>query len=132
MSFPATSRDDLQKASRKNELIVETGYQIQKDFAEFGLEINFSGNAAFFYEELFDQMKVHVETIMTESLERFMHFLYRIDISQQNIAQYENEMKEAPYNEVIAELIIHRELKKVITRDYFRQKSQGDNHKELN
>lgn len=45
MNIPATSRADLQEASRKNELIIETGRQIQKDFGEFGLEIHFSGKA---------------------------------------------------------------------------------------
>jgi hypothetical protein len=128
MNFPATSRSDLQKACRKNELIIETAHQIQKDFGEFGLSITFSGNAASFYDELFSQMKVHVENLISESLSRFMHFLYRIDISEKQISLYEKEIQEASYSEVITELIIHRELKKVITRDFFRQKNkeQGD------
>jgi hypothetical protein len=131
MNFPATSRSDLQKACRRNELIIETARQIQKDFSEFGLNITFSGNATSFYDELFSQMKDHVENLITESMGRFMHFLYRIDISEKQIALYENEMQEAGYAEVITELIIHRELKKVITRDFFRQqaKEKGDDNK---
>ncbi len=129
MNFPVLSREELQKASRRNELIIETGYQIQKDFGEFGLDIKFSGRATSFYEELFDQMKGHVEQLMTESMERFMHFLYRIDINQNNIAQYEKEMEEEDLYTVLTELIIHRELKKVITRDYFRQQSQQKDQK---
>ncbi len=131
MKFPVLSREELQKASRRNELIVETGYQIQKDFGEFGLDIRFSGNATLFYEELFEQMKGYVEQLMTESMERFMHFLYRIDISQNNIAQYEKEMEEEDLYTVLTELIIHRELKKVITRDFFRQHSQNNDQEEL-
>ncbi len=131
MSFPVLTRDALQKASRKNDLIIETGYQIQKDFGEFGLEVKFSGNASSFYEELFDQMKDHVEQLMAESMERFMHFLYRIDISQHNIAQYEKEMEEDDIHVVLTELIIHRELKKVITRDYFRQQTKDIDQNEL-
>ncbi|MCW3804043.1 hypothetical protein [Plebeiibacterium marinum] len=131
MNFPATSRKDLQKASRKNELIVETGFQIQKDFAEFGLEIQFSGKATVFYDELFGQMKHHVENLMTESMERFMHFLYRIDISQKDINHYQHEMKDVEFGEILTELIIHRELKKVITRDFFRQQNKGTLNKEL-
>jgi len=122
MKLPATSRKELIQASRKNELIIETGKQIQKDFGEFGLEISFSDKAEFFYEELYEQMKTHVNTILSESMERFMHFLYRIDISEKQIAFYQAEMENSNYNEVITELIIHRELKKVITRDFFRQK----------
>jgi len=131
MNFPVLSREELQKASRRNELIVETGFQIKKDFGEFGFEIEFSGSADYFYEELFAQMKGYVEQIMTESMERFMHFLYRIDINQNNIAQYEKEMDEEDIYTVLTELIIHRELKKVITRDYFRQQSQQKDQNEI-
>jgi len=126
MNFPATSRSDLQNASRKNELIVETGRQIQKDFGEFSLEINFSGKAEIFYEELFVQMKTHVATLISDSFDRFMHFLYRIDISEQQIMMYEKGMPNNDYSEVLTELIIHRELKKVITRDYFRQQNKSN------
>ncbi len=128
MNFPATSPTDLKHASRRNELIIETGKQIQKDFGEFGLEILFSGKAEIFYEELFDQMKVHVGMLISESVDRFMHFLYRIDISEREIMAYEKDMPDNDYSEVLTELIIHRELKKVITRDYFRQKG-GSNSK---
>jgi len=132
MNFPATSRSDLKNASRKNDLIIETGRQIQKDFAEFGLEIQFSGKAEYFYEELFDQMKDKVDRLLSESMETFMHFLYRIDISQNQINQYEREMPDSSFQEIITELIIHREIKKVITRDYFRQQKSNDETKELN
>ncbi len=132
MNFPATSRSDLQQASRKNDLIIETGRQIQKDFGEFGLEITFSGKAEFFYEELFDQMKKHITDIISESLERFMNFLYRIDINESQISLYKSELPEKNFEEVLTELIIHRELKKVITRDYFRNQSNAKNNtKEL-
>ena len=131
MKLPATSRNELIQASRKNELIVETGRQIQKDFGEFGLEISFSGNAEIFYEELFDQMKAHVDTLLSDSMDRFMHFLYRIDVSENQIMLYKNEMKDSSYNEILTELIIHRELKKVITRDYFRQQTKNNSGSEI-
>lgn len=126
MKLPATSRKELIQASRKNELIIETGRQIQKDFGEFGLEISFSGKAEIFYEELFNQMRTHVDTILSESMERFMHFLYRIDISEKQIILYQNEMSDSNYNDVLTELIIHRELKKVITKDFFRQQTKNN------
>ncbi len=124
-----TSREDLIKASRKNDLIIETGHQIQKDFGEFNIEILFSGKAEYFYTELFDQMKLHVDNLLSSNMASFMHLMYRIDISEAQIAMYEKEMPEADYSEMITELIIHRELKKVITRDYFRQ--IGNNNPEL-
>ena len=125
MGFPATSRADLLQASRRNDLIVETGRQIQKDFGEFGLEVHFSGTAELFYEELFGQMKVHVAYLLSDNMDRFMHFLYRIDINEKDINMYKNQMLNEDYDHVLTELIIHRELKKVITRDYFRQQAKG-------
>ncbi len=124
MNYPALSRSDLLKASRKNDLIIETAQQIQKDFAEFGLDITFSGKAEHFYTELFEQMKTHVADILASSAHQFMHLLYRIDISEQQVMMYEKEMPEHSYDEIVTELIIHRELKKVITRDFFRQQNQ--------
>ena len=125
MAYPATSRADLLQASRRNDLIVETGRQIQKDFGEFGLEVHFSGTAELFYEELFGQMKVHVAYLLSDNMDRFMHFLYRIDINEKDINMYKNQMLNEDYDHVLTELIIHRELKKVITRDYFRQQAKG-------
>ncbi len=121
MMYPPTSREDLIRASKKNDLIIETGRQIQKDFGEFNLEINFSGKAELFYTELFDQMRVKVEELISYNMSSFLHLLYRIDISEAQISLYEREMSEVEYSEMITELIIHRELKKVVTRDFFRQ-----------
>ncbi len=121
MQYPPTSREDLIRATKKNELIIETGRQIQKDFGEFNLEINFSGKAELFYTELYDQMRMKVEELISYNMNSFLHLLYRIDINEAQIALYEKEMPEADYSVMITELIIHRELKKVITRDFFRQ-----------
>lgn len=118
--IPAITRQDLIKATSREDLIRQTAAQIIKDFAEFSLEVQFSGNIADFYRELFDQLKVHVEDLLSQQYERFLALLYRIDISNREIASYEVELPHFSYAEVITELIIHRELKKVMTRNYFK------------
>jgi hypothetical protein len=120
MGLPVFSRDDLARAARRNDLIRETAAQIIKDFGEFSLDLTFSGEADFFYDELAGQMAAHVAYLVQNSYSRFMGLLYRIDISSKEIEQYAEEMKDYAYPEVITELIIHRELKKVLFRDYFR------------
>ena len=73
MASPSANKsDDKVIAARKKNLDLAIS-QIQKDFGEFGLEIHFSGKAEIFYEELFDQMKVHVASIISNSLDIFMH-----------------------------------------------------------
>lgn len=126
MQLPAITKDDIIRASRRDSLIIETAQQVIKDFGEFGLEITFSGNAGTFYEELYNQMWQNIGTLMQESASRFQALLYRIDISQRDIDHYHRQTPNAHYTDVLTELIIHREIKKVMIRDYFRnQKPAG-------
>ncbi|MFT3737561.1 MAG: hypothetical protein QM786_02265 [Breznakibacter sp.] len=120
MKLPILTRDDLIQASRKDALIVETAQQIIKDFAEFGLDVTFSGIPGHFYEELYGQMRQHILQLSEESTTRFQALLYRIDVSQRDIDLYHRQQPEANYMDVLTELIIHREIKKVLVRDYFR------------
>lgn len=120
MGLPLFSKDELSRAAKRDELIRETAAQIIKDFGEFNLEVTFSGNTGSFYDELASQMEPHVAYLIQYSYPRFMGLLYRIDINDAEIARYEEEMKGFPYSRIITELIIHRELKKVLFREYFR------------
>ncbi|MBN2742545.1 MAG: hypothetical protein JXR39_01485 [Marinilabiliaceae bacterium] len=120
MNYPALGRDDIIRASRREAIIQETAAQIIKDFAEFSLDIVFSGNSNSFYDELYQQMRDHVANLMQESQSLFQALLYRIDIRQKDIDMYHRQMPNAIYADVMTELIIHREIKKVLVRDYFR------------
>jgi hypothetical protein len=120
MTLPVFTKDELQKATQKEDLILAAANQVIKDFAEFGLEVHFSGNSASFYEELSAQLEVHVQHLISENYSGFMGLLYRIDIGSKEIAQYEEDMKGFPYARIITELIIHREIKKVLYRAYYK------------
>ena len=120
MSFPSLTNDDLKKATKREDLIREVAQQIIKDFAEFGLEIQFSGEVAHFYDELFAQMHEYVIALLETSQAKFFNLLYRIDVSPSDIQKYEEERPEAAWSALTTELIIFRELKKVMIRDYFR------------
>ncbi|WP_010665535.1 hypothetical protein [Marinilabilia salmonicolor] len=120
MKFPSLTDHELRKAVKREDLIRETAGQIIKDFAEFSLEIVFSGNVHDFYGELFGQMRQHVEVLMGESGEKFFNLLYRIDVAPEEISSYQREFPERALPEVLTELIIHRELKKILIREYFR------------
>lgn len=122
MTLPVFSKDELQKATQKADLIEAAARQIIKDFAEFGLDVQFSGDTSAFYEELAVQLEVHVQHLLSENYSGFMGLLYRIDIGEREIAQYEKDMKGFPYARIITELIIHREIKKVLFRVYFKEK----------
>ncbi|MFO8001315.1 MAG: hypothetical protein R6U46_08725 [Marinilabilia sp.] len=121
MTLPSLSAEEIRKAAKREDLIRETAAQIIKDFAEFELDIRFSGNVNDFYQELFGQMKIHAEDILARNGAKFFNLLYRIDVDPEEIDRYQQQFPEGTLSEIITELIIHRELKKVMIRDYFRQ-----------
>ncbi|MDI3520977.1 MAG: hypothetical protein PWR04_965 [Anaerophaga sp.] len=121
MNLPSFSEDDLRKASKREDLIRETAQQIIKDFTEFDLAISFSGNIHDFYQELFVQMQQHVAYLLTEKTEKFLNLLYRIDVDISDIESYQIQVPEVPFYSLVTELIIHRELRKVLMRDFFRR-----------
>ncbi len=121
------SRNVLKEATSKNDLIKKTAAQIIKDFAEFSLNISFSGHLESFYEELYNQMHPAIGKLMDEQYSLFLHFLYRIDVSEKEVRQYQIEMGDAPYLDALTELIIHREMKKVMIREYFKAHSSPNN-----
>jgi hypothetical protein len=121
MNLPSLSINEIQKAAKREDLIRETAEQIIKDFSEFDIEIKFSGNVEDFYQELFAQMQFHVDNLLATSGEKFFNLLYRIDVEPSDIDLYQHEMPRVALSDVITELIIHRELKKIMIRDYFRQ-----------
>lgn len=127
MNLQKLTRSELIDISAREELIKATANQIIKDFAEFGLEINFSGVTANFYNELFSQMEEHVKTLIANQQSKFYSFLYRIDISNKELALYEQEMVGQPKSTIITELIIHREIKKVLYRTYYSSNQHKNN-----
>lgn len=121
--IPQLNSSALREACGRDELIRKAAAQIIKDFAEFGFDVSFSGNVEGFYDEVFKQMKVHIIQIMGEHYSQFLNFLYRIDVTEGQVSVYQREMGDASYEDALTELIIHREMKKVMIREYF--KSQG-------
>ncbi len=123
--LPELNSQALRQACGRDDLIRKTAAQITKDFAEFGFEVSFSGNVEGFYDEVFKQMRVHIMHIMGEHYSQFLNFLYRIDVTESQVAIYQKEMGDASYEDALTELIIHREMKKVMIREYFKAKGTG-------
>ncbi len=111
---------------KKQEFIKQTAAQIIKDFAEFGLEITFSGDTENAYTELFEQLNAHMERILSGQFNMLFNMLYRIDLSEQSIMKSEAIHPDYSKSEVISDLIIQRELKKVLTRHYFKEQGNTD------
>lgn len=95
------------------QLIRNTVSQIKKDLSIFDLDIVFSGNEKTAYSELKDQLIILFKDLLNRDTEKVFTLLYRIDVS-------ENKLKQAPvsipFEEYIAELVLERELLKVVMR----------------
>ncbi len=118
--LPDFSPNYLATEAKKDDLIQKTAAQIIKDFAEFGLDVSFSGHTNQFYPELFGQLSVLVEELLANDYNRFLAMLYRIDISNKDLENYRQMMPQSNQTEIVTTVIIHRELKKVMTREYFK------------
>lgn len=102
------------------QIILETIQQIMKDFGMFGLDIEFSGNVSNAYHEMHQQLTNAVDVLIVRNAERLYAILYQVDISNKDLEKTHHEAPEFSIVEVIAHQIIERELKKVLTRRYFK------------
>lgn len=104
------------------DLIKATADQIIKDFDMFGLEIKFSGNAYNAYEELFEQIEPHIDQLLNSNRQKFMGILYRIDLSDEQVKIAVNNNSSEPFSAIISDLIIKRELQKVVIRNQYKKR----------
>ena len=120
MNLPDLHNNNIQSYLDKAEIILETAQQIMKDFGMFGVEITFSGNTEQAYYELHEQLTFQVEKLLANNAELLKSVLYKVDISDREIAKAANELPHYNHIEIIAHQIIFRDLKKVLFRRYYK------------
>ena len=117
---------DIEIYKTRSEVIRQTVEQVVKDFSMFGMDIAFSGNTEFAYDEIFAQLSHHLTRLLSTDSNRLAALLYQIDLGPHSVIDAEYKHPEWSRQDILAELIIYRELKKVLLRNYFKnQKSQG-------
>ncbi|GET25009.1 hypothetical protein [Prolixibacter sp. NT017] len=123
MNLPDIHNDNVARFLDSTAVVQETAEQIMKDFAMFGITITFSGNTDHAYHELHEQLVDQIRHLLTNDYQRLLSVLYQVDITQREITQAGLDLPDYNEMEVLAHQIIVRDLKKVLTRRYF--KSQG-------
>ncbi len=103
---------------QKVDLLEATAQQIVKDFAMVGHDITITGNPSKAYRELYDQVEKIIYQMITKDFHQLMNILYRIDIDEQQLKMHLASTHEDS-SELLAKLVIDRELKKVIIRWYY-------------
>lgn len=115
------SENELRNSRDDERIVRETAEQVIKDFALFGIQIDFPDDINWAYDELFDQLEIHVSRMLAENDRLILSLLYQIDISEKKIHIESQKQPDIPLHHLITNLILERELKKVLTRDYFRK-----------
>jgi len=112
--------NNLDKFINDKNIVLQTARQIIKDFGLFGLEITFSGEIPDAYNELHSQLTKHLDTLTLNSDERLFALLYHIDIDERFFKSDTGILIESEsVNTYLADLIIKRELTKVVLRIHF-------------
>jgi len=111
---------DIELYKNKTEVILQTVDQVKKDFTMFGMDVEFTGNAGMAYNEMFMQLSSYVAHMLEIDPHRLSALLYQVDLGENKIVESSILHPEWALAEVITELIIHRELKKVLIRNYYK------------
>jgi KaiC/GvpD/RAD55 family RecA-like ATPase len=118
------SQSQIERSKKEEKFVLLTAEQVRKDFAMFGMDVQFSGDVTFAYEELFDQLKVYIDKLLSEDSEKLMSLLYQIDLSEKELSKNDPHLQFETIPEIVTHKILERELKKVLIRTYFKEKGQ--------
>ena len=113
---------DLNTGISKPDLFEKFKLQLQKDFENCGLDGKFAINLIPDYEFIFNAVNFEVEKINKSQPNKLNELLYRVDISEQQIKKAFNQNSNTTLNEIIADLIIKRELQKIVIKEHYKSK----------
>ena len=107
---------DLTPYLSRLDILNDTAQQIIKDFGMSEMEIILSGNMDNAYAELFSMVLPCIEKLQKENFQGFYNLMYRIDISETQIKKAVAQANDKSFSEIVTDLILKRELLKVILR----------------
>ena len=113
--------NELNEYKPDEALIKETIQRLISIFDEYGLQLVCNSPPNMAYRELVDQLTPFFKDLWNNKKSQLMLILYRIDISERLIQQTTRNFPQMHIYEVLAHLVIKRELQKAITRRHFKQ-----------
>ncbi|WP_304235906.1 hypothetical protein [Jiulongibacter sediminis] len=94
--------------------------QISKDMEMSGFDFEFSELKRDSYQDLFKHMESLITPLFEKSSPKLFSLLYRIDVSEKEIALAGLELPDYTHPQILSHVILKRELKKVLIREYYR------------
>jgi len=99
------------------EFILKTQLQIAKDFGQFSIDFSSKFNqTALMMSEILLEVEANVIELMKEGEQRFLQYLYLVDIPENSFLSITTDSKFLPK---MSELILKREAYKVYLRSQF-------------
>jgi DNA polymerase III epsilon subunit-like protein len=117
MNIPALS--ELSAYYNRTDLLEKVVEQLKKDFNWFSFEITFKGDQESPYQELYKQILPLIDELLNDDYPKLIAMLYRIDLDEEFLNRKLKENSQADTDEVITDLILKRELQKVIIRGMY-------------
>jgi hypothetical protein len=117
MNLPSLS--ELSPYYQRTDLLEKVVEQVKKDFNCFSFEITFTGKEESPYVELYNQILPFIDELLNDDYPKLMSMLYRIDIDEDFLSRKLKESEQSDTHEVITDLILKRELQKVIIREMY-------------
>ncbi|MCB0408610.1 MAG: hypothetical protein KDD29_00210 [Flavobacteriales bacterium] len=112
---------ELSAYYHRTDLLEKVVLQIQKDFNWFNIAIQFQETSELSpYQQLYQQILPLVDEMLNDNYPKLLALLYRIDLDEDFLNRKLKEIANADTDEVIADLIIKRELQKVIIREAYK------------
>ena len=111
-NFDAISKPDIFTAFKD---------QIKKDFEMCALNSDFILSLDANYGMLLQTLAKEIEGIMKNYSTKLSELLYRIDISEQQVKKLSKEKADPHLADIVAELIIKRELQKVVLKEMYKK-----------
>ena len=117
MNIPSLS--ELSAYYNRADLLEKVVEQLKKDFNWFSFDITFKGGQESPYQELYNQILPLIEELLNDDYPKLMAMLYRIDLEEDFLNRKLKENSHSDTDEVITDLILKRELQKVIIREMY-------------
>lgn len=111
---------DTRAALAKKELFKAVLAQMEKDFQSCGLDAGFIPDLPADYDKMLNIISSELRKIMAMRTDAVSGLLYRIDVSEKQIKKLGALNENEPFESVVAELIIRRELQKVVIRNLYK------------
>ena len=104
----------VQSKIKANQYLSETVVQLEKDFLMIGVNFDIQKPVTD-YKALFTFTNNLVNSLNNQDPKRILNLLYRIDLSEE-IVQKQMKETDLTFTEMLSELIVKREIYKIIVR----------------